>query len=114
MADQRLELIVSLVEERGFVSIKELSQLFDVSEVTIRRAVQRLDEENRLRRTHGGVVPLPSPTARSLAHERLGEGFFTDRVDVLIATSIGTYSDRVLLAQAEKRNIPIVAESLDP
>ena len=55
LADERLEQIVALVEDRGFISVKELSSLFDVSEVTVRRDLQRLYEAQRLRRTYGGV-----------------------------------------------------------
>lgn len=112
MSDKRLEQIVSLVDEQGFITVKELSQIFNVSEVTIRRDVQRLEEENRLRRTHGGVVPLPESVGAP--QQQPQEGFFTDRVDVLIATSIDADSDRLLLAQIGKRDIPIVAESLEP
>ena len=115
LSDKRLEQIVSLVEERGFVTIKELSQLFNVSEVTVRRDVQQLEKENRLRRTHGGAVATQSSgTAISQSPERAQLGFFMERVDVLIATSIDDYSDRLLLTQVERRMIPIVAESLDP
>jgi DeoR/GlpR family transcriptional regulator of sugar metabolism len=117
-ATKRLEQIVSLVEDRGFISVKELSKLCNVSEVTIRRDLQRLDEKKRLRRTHGGAVSLrpafspgsdiyrPSPSSPQ------SEGFLTDRVDVLIATSFDPRSDRVLLDRIEKRNIPVIAESL--
>ena len=115
LSDKRLEQIVSLVEERGFVSIKELSQMFNVSEVTIRRDVQHLEKENRLRRTHGGAVAASQPgMVISPSPERAQLGFFMERVDVLIATSIDDYSDRLLLTQVERRMIPIVAESLDP
>ncbi len=118
LADERLEHIVSLVEDRGFISVKELSQLHNVSEVTIRRDLQRLDEENRLRRTHGGAAslrPTSSPDSEADQTQRVEpppEGFFTDRVDVLIATSVDPHADRVLLDRTEQRNIPVVAESL--
>jgi len=117
-ATKRLEQIVSLVEDQGFISVKELSKLCNVSEVTIRRDLQRLDEEKRLRRTHGGAVSLrpafspgpakcqpPSPPPQS-------EGFLTDRVDVLIATSFDPHSDGLLLDRTESRNIPVIAESV--
>ena len=54
----RLQEIVIVVEQQGFLSVRELSQKFDVSEVTIRRDLQRLHDEHRLLRTYGGVVPL--------------------------------------------------------
>lgn len=117
LAEKRLEEIIAHTEERGFISIKELSRIFGVSEVTIRRDVQRLEEENRLRRTHGGVVALDAGAfTPALLIEKSAslDGLFTDRVDVLVATSIDDHSDRLLLAQVEKRKIPIVGESLAP
>ncbi|MCL5951197.1 MAG: substrate-binding domain-containing protein [Chloroflexi bacterium] len=116
--EERLEQIVSVVDERGFVSVKELSYILGVSEVTVRRDLQRLHDENRLRRTFGGGVSLhaaassgteetaPSPSAPT------SEGSLIDRVQVLIATSLDPQSDRALVDRAAKRSIPIVAESL--
>lgn len=116
--NERLEHIVTSVENRGFISVKELSKLFDVSEVTIRRDLQRLDDEKRLRRTYGGAAPLhymyTSDTGMhqvQLPSPQL-EGLLTGRVDALIATSHDPGSDRVLLDRTEKRNIPLITESL--
>ena len=115
---ERLELIVSLVEDRGFVSVKELSKLCNVSEMTIRRDLERLAEEKRLRRTYGGAVSLrPASSLGSDIHRAppsppQSEGFLTNRVDVLIATSFDSHSDRVLLDRTESRKIPVVAESV--
>ena len=117
-ANARMEQIVSSVEERGFISVKDLSRFFDVSEVTIRRDLQRLHDEKRLRRTYGGAtslrsVPLPlSETRRAQLVPPQLEGFLTGRVDVLIATPLDPRSDRVVLDRIEKRNMPLIAESL--
>ena len=69
-AAERTNQIVLLVEERGFVSVKELSAQHDVSEVTIRRDLDRLHHENRLRRTHGGAVPVRVSTTLLEAQPR--------------------------------------------
>lgn len=117
-AKERAEQIVSLVKERGFVSVKELSGLCGVSEMTIRRDLRRLDEEKRVRRTYGGATPVPpgsfpSPIPATPPRSRLQpEGYLVDRVDVLIASSIDPRYDKILLDRVEKRDIPIVAESI--
>ncbi len=118
-AEERLEQIARLVEGRGFVSVKELSALFNVSEVTIRRDLQRLQKQKQLRRTHGGAVSLhPGKLLESAKrHPRAStsplEGFSVfDRVDVLITTSVDPLTDRVLLDRMEQGNIPIVTESI--
>ncbi len=116
-ARERKEQIVSLINERGYVSVKELSDLCGVSEMTIRRDLQQLDEEKRLRRTYGGAISSPTAATPSPMREEQEqavlepEGILVDRVDVLIASSVDPSYDRILLDRVEKRNIPIIAES---
>lgn len=115
---ERSDQIVFLVEERGFVSVKELSGLHKVSEVTIRRDLDRLDRENRLRRTHGGAVPIRVSTTMTEAQSRHPsttslEGFsIFDKVDVLVATSVDPHSDKLLLDRMEHHGTPVIAESI--
>ena len=119
LADERVEQIVSIVETQGFVSVKELSALCNVSEVTIRRDLRRLYDENRLRRTYGGAAslqPAPSPDPETRQDEPSAAAaavFFADKVDVLIAPSFDPRADQIVLARSEQRNIPIIAESID-
>ncbi len=118
LADERLEQIVALTEDRGFISVKELSKLHNVSEVTIRRDLQRLEEEQRLRRTYGGAVPWRAGPAENLKASQTHfsgpslEGFLTDRVDVLISTAFDPRSDRLLMERTEQRHVPVIAESV--
>jgi len=115
---ERREQIVSFVKERGFISVKELSDLCDVSEMTIRRDLKWLAEHDRVRRTYGGATSLqprraPTPARDDRVRRPLRpEGSLVDRVDVLIAPSVDPGYDRILLDRVEKRNIPIIAESL--
>ena len=113
-SSQRLDQIVKLVEDSGFVSVADLSKACHVTEVTIRRDLQLLDNEKRLRRTHGGAFALriPSPPeADAPRAAAASEGFLADRIDVLIATPVDPYLDRSLLDQMAKGNVPIIAES---
>jgi DeoR family glycerol-3-phosphate regulon repressor len=56
----RHEQIVELVASRGFVSIDDLATHFDVTPQTIRRDINNLASEKRLRRFHGGASAAPS------------------------------------------------------
>ncbi len=51
--------IVELVQRRGAVRVGELSEIFGVSEVTIRGDLARLDGEGALIRDHGGAIAKP-------------------------------------------------------
>ncbi len=57
---ERQDHIVKLVAERGRLTVPELSQLFDVSDATIRRDLATLAAQNLVQRVHGGVMRLQS------------------------------------------------------
>ncbi len=115
----RLDDIVRVVEEHGYISVADLSRELQVSEMTIRRDLAQLDEEKRILRTYGGAasrhaddngsneVQQPGAEAKSKA-----EFVQVDKVDVLIATSVNPYYDKLLLDLVEKKDIPIIAESV--
>ena len=53
----RHKVILEKLEERGFVTVNELSQEFDVSAVTIRKDLKLLEDKNLLFRSHGKAIP---------------------------------------------------------
>lgn len=112
----RLEHIVSLLDERGFLTVGELSQLCSVSEMTIRRDLDLLDNQKRIQRTYGGAVSLRVENIAgnvSPAMEKNSEILLFDQVDVLVATSVNPYYDKLLIDRAIKNNIPMIAESIE-
>jgi DeoR/GlpR family transcriptional regulator of sugar metabolism len=70
---ERLDQIVTLVQERGRVSVADLSDHFGVSAVTIRNDLTSLQQQGLLVRTHGGAViksdPNMEPPAFALRKE---------------------------------------------
>jgi DeoR/GlpR family transcriptional regulator of sugar metabolism len=56
MTEERQEQIVNLVNERQKITVTELSELFEVSEATIRRDLSALASLNLIRRVHGGAM----------------------------------------------------------
>ncbi len=57
---QRRHMILSLLIEKGEVTVEELSELFDISEVTIRKDLTELEKNGLLMRKYGGAVLIPS------------------------------------------------------
>lgn len=57
-ADDRFEIIIRKVQEKGKVRVSELSELLNCSEVTIRNDIRKLDEQGVLKKTHGGAEKL--------------------------------------------------------
>jgi DeoR family transcriptional regulator, fructose operon transcriptional repressor len=56
----RKQKILQIIEQKGEVSVKDLAEFADTSEVTIRRDLIQLASDNLLYRTHGGAMPLSS------------------------------------------------------
>ena len=56
LATQRLKKIGIMLQAGEEVAIPELAVLFDVSEMTIRRDLDKLADSGMVRRTHGGAV----------------------------------------------------------
>jgi DeoR/GlpR family transcriptional regulator of sugar metabolism len=65
LAPERRARIMELVTSEGFCTIAELARALDVSEMTVRRDVLRLEGSQRLRRVHGGVTVLPGEALSS-------------------------------------------------
>lgn len=57
-ADDRFEIIIREVQEKGKVRVADLSELLECSEVTIRNDIRKLDEQGVIRKTHGGAEKL--------------------------------------------------------
>ncbi len=53
---ERQHKIIDLVNERKSVRVTELSQIFSVTEETIRRDLEKLEKEKKLSRSHGGAI----------------------------------------------------------
>jgi len=75
-SDKRRSGILEEINNNRMVKVTELSERFAVSEVIIRRDLERLEKNGLLKRIHGGAVALPHDVAlpfgtpaRSSSHE---------------------------------------------
>ena len=72
LAPQRREHIRLLVRESGVARVEDLRRELKVSVATIRRDLEVLEEEGKLRRVHGGAVSTEN---------RLDEAVFDDKTN---------------------------------
>lgn len=54
--EERKQNILNILKQKEKVSVNELSDLFSVSKVIIRKDLCQMEEENLLTRTHGGAI----------------------------------------------------------
>lgn len=98
-AKERWQHIKSLLEENGRVAVDELSLLFSVSRVTIRKDLDELERQGIARRTHGGAIVLAADVNRAdptFKERKLVQTDEKSRIGALAASLIGN-GDTVLL-----------------
>jgi DeoR/GlpR family transcriptional regulator of sugar metabolism len=72
-ASQRRSLILETLKRTQIVRVAELSQLFGVTMVSVRRDLEILEKNGHLRRIHGGAVPVQTPEMSALLRTRSEE-----------------------------------------
>jgi len=57
---QRFSIICDELKSNDYVSLEQLTSMIDVSYSTLRRDIEELEQQNMLKRVHGGIVPIVS------------------------------------------------------
>ncbi|HEX7367798.1 MAG TPA: DeoR/GlpR family DNA-binding transcription regulator [Pelobium sp.] len=123
-ATDRHKYIIDHLEQNGKITVLELSKLFDISEVTIRKDLKLLEDKKLLFRTHGGATKTnPYTTDKSVLikeqinvaeKERIGNyaAHLAGQSDAII---IGSGTTAYALAKAIKRDskLTVITASLD-
>ena len=91
--------MLEFIRQQGFVSIPELRDSLDVSESTIRRDLESLEESGEARRTHGGVFYTGSVSGiRQIQRGNPNDGAWDKkRAIALEASKLVSDHDTVLL-----------------
>jgi DeoR/GlpR family transcriptional regulator of sugar metabolism len=119
----RRETILELLQEKGKLSVSELSQRTGASSMTVRRDLQVLEQEGALRRIHGGATSaasrgdLPPYSVREKrdleAKQRIGQAaasMIGERETVIL--DVGTTTLEVARALHGRRNLTVITSSL--
>lgn len=123
LAQERQDKIEELLKEKSSLKVSEISELCNVSESTIRRDLQEMEEKNILMRTHGGAVWVNrtnfEPTFISKKDERNDE----KRKIALIATRLIEDGDTIILDSGtttleiarliENKSLTVITNSID-
>lgn len=70
MAEERRQKILALMQSEGRVIVGNLSKIFGVSQITIRKDLDSLQERGLVQRSHGGALP---PTSSAMFDPSLQE-----------------------------------------
>lgn len=123
IAAERHQNILELVAERGQITITEICELFDVSEMTARRDLNKLDQEGVLRRVHGGAVRNlgrsyePPFTVREIKNQEIKKNIGLKAAELIfdgdsIALDVGTTTLEIVTGLKGKHDLTIVTSCL--
>ncbi|KAB7709198.1 DUF977 family protein [Bacillus aerolatus] len=70
LAEERKKRIIGLIENQGQVKVNDLAKKFDVSTETVRRYLEELENEKKLKKVYGGAVKMESETTEPSMFER--------------------------------------------
>ena len=117
---QRRHAIITLLNEQGKVSVDDLSQRFETSEVTIRKDLAELERSGVLLRRYGGAIPLPSEilaedvpvkiSNRKLAIAKTAVQHIRDHNRIIIDS--GSTTTAMIPLLATKRGLVVMTNSL--
>ncbi|ASB90792.1 DeoR/GlpR family DNA-binding transcription regulator [Bacillus sonorensis] len=94
---ERHQKIVELVNLRSSVRVTELSELFSVTEETIRRDLEKLEKENKLKRSHGGAVSVQTEEAEVHFREREITNVLEKKMIAYEAVKLVESGERIIL-----------------
>jgi len=97
LAEERRNRLLELVRDRGFAALPDLAGELGVSESTIRRDLEYLEEVGSARRTHGGVFYTGSAPKLPLFEERQPNHWDKKRAIARKAAELVADGDAVLL-----------------
>ena len=121
-AKERKRIIKRFLAENGKVSVANLSELLEVSEVTIRRDLELLEEEGILQRTHGGaiinetdspIIPTLEDTKTLAQQQEIADTafhFITDG-DIVMLTH-GSTNVQIAKRLAKHQNLTVLTNDL--
>lgn len=122
-AEERKREILRLLNIQKKVKTLELSQLFNVSEPTIRRDINEMDEQGLLVRTHGGAIALDLSEMEPSFNDKI-ERYNQEKNDIgILAAGLIKDHDTVVLDSGtttvaiakniKAKQITVITNSLD-
>lgn len=126
-AVERINIVKSYLRERGRLDVHSMSEMLAVSEVTVRRDLEKLEAEGFLTRMHGGAI-LNAEGAGASPSEGLSEGereaeadrdeiarialLMIEDGDVIMLVD-GPVARRIARSLTERGNVTVLTNDID-
>jgi DeoR family fructose operon transcriptional repressor len=122
MSERRLKLASELIKKKKSLSVQDLMEHFEVSDMTIRRDLLKLEKTGEFRRFHGGVRYLnETPLDMRESHHGLEKRRIADYCltliqpfdTIILDSSTTTYQIAAAMADSQIRDITVITNSLN-
>ena len=107
LGEERREYILNLVNRTGSIKALDIARTLDVSEITIRRDLQRLAKKGLVRRTHGGAMNILS-VGHEMKFDVQKDRFTTEKKRIALEASSMIEDGDVILIEAGTTGYQIV------
>jgi len=122
-SQERQNRIIESIQVKGRITIPDICEMFDISEMTARRDLKELDRQGLLRRTHGGAIANlgrsyePPLNIRAGKNQPVKRAIGLKAADLIfdgdsIALDVGTTTLEIVSGLKGKKNLTIVTSSL--
>lgn len=120
---ERRNRIHEIIRDQGIVRVSTLSELLGVAEITIRRDLEQLEQDDILERTHGGAVYSrrmrlePSYSEKDQIHrqekQQIGveAAALVEDEDILLINS-GSTTLQIIRQLADRKNIRVITSNM--
>ena len=95
---ERHNRILSLLQQNGSISVTQLSELFRVSEVTIRKDLSYLEQQKKLYRTHGSAILISPYISDRHVNEKEKKNVTEKRAIGAAAAAMISQDDSIIIA----------------
>ena len=95
-AEERKDKILQLLKDSEKVTVAQLCELFGISPVTARNDLRDLENENLLRRTHGGAIRMSS-SAYELEPSKRDENTDQKKAIAAVAAEMVADGDTIII-----------------
>jgi DeoR/GlpR family transcriptional regulator of sugar metabolism len=124
-AAERIRIIKQILLENKRGDVASLSELLNVSEVTIRRDLEKLEKEHFLTRIHGGAILNEDEEEEDCSYHIQSDPFFNERMEIgEIASQMIENNDIILLSSGltnlctakkivNKRNLTVLTNDMN-
>jgi DeoR family transcriptional regulator, fructose operon transcriptional repressor len=125
-AVERINILKNYLRERGKLDVHSMSEMLDVSEVTVRRDLEKLESEGFLTRMHGGAIlkddsgspALPEPSEEERKEEEDREeiarvAFLMVKDGDVIMLTNGRIARRIAVKLAARLGVTVLTNDID-